>query len=94
VNEFTPEMKNSKATGYDVTPIEFRKIFYIRRDGTETLMKIINKTKKETRNNFHWVKIVYDIPNLQGKTIKKEPYGPVKNRMGCVPHSFTELSTS
>jgi hypothetical protein len=57
-------MRNNKSTGYDVTPIEFRNVFYIRRDAIETSTKMFNKIKK--RKNFHWAGNLLSYTQFKG----------------------------
>jgi hypothetical protein len=77
-------MKNNKATGYDVTPIEFRKIFCTRRDGIKTLADMFNKIRNGSKIPLDWyIAIINPVYKAKGNREKRGKYRGVSPSTLC-----------
>jgi hypothetical protein len=72
MKEFILEMKNNQATGYDGIQVEFRKKFYIRRDGIGTLTNMFNKIKNGKEFPLD-CKTAITYPVYKGKGNREKP---------------------
>jgi hypothetical protein len=72
VTDYILEMKNNKATGYGEIPVEFWKMFCIRRDGLETLTNMFNKINSGNEFPLDW-KITIKYPYYMGKGKREKP---------------------